>query len=294
MRQLQAQRQRAHVFNKHRKVSMAAESGTRQQRSHSAEVVRGRFYIPPAEVQQLQQAAGCSMDSLLLQILDEASHASRPCISQYRVGAVGLGGSGAVYIGANLEFPNNPLNQSVHAEQFLMANLVLHQERELHSIAISAAPCGHCRQFYSELTRADTVRFVFGYRGHTAPEVFGLDQLLPARFGPLDLLEDPSTPLLLQQQNHALAWSSTAQHTLQQRSQDAEFQQAAEAALAAAQTSYSPYTHCPAAVAIITKQGKVASGGYIESAAYNPGLPPFQAAVAGCIIAGCLDTYHQV
>jgi cytidine deaminase len=39
----------------------------------------------------------------------------------------------------------------VHAEQFLMANLVLHNERGLHTLAISAAPCGHCRQFYSEL-----------------------------------------------------------------------------------------------------------------------------------------------
>lgn len=39
----------------------------------------------------------------------------------------------------------------VHGEQFLMANLVLHNEHSLHSLAISAAPCGHCRQFYSEL-----------------------------------------------------------------------------------------------------------------------------------------------
>jgi cytidine deaminase len=42
----------------------------------------------------------------------------------------------------------------VHGEQFLMANLLLHKERSLHSLAISAAPCGHCRQFYSELACA--------------------------------------------------------------------------------------------------------------------------------------------
>jgi hypothetical protein len=42
----------------------------------------------------------------------------------------------------------------VHAEQFLMANLVLHNESALHTLAISAAPCGHCRQFYSELACA--------------------------------------------------------------------------------------------------------------------------------------------
>jgi cytidine deaminase len=42
----------------------------------------------------------------------------------------------------------------VHAEQFLMANLVLHGEQSLQTLAISAAPCGHCRQFYSELACA--------------------------------------------------------------------------------------------------------------------------------------------
>lgn len=35
-----------------------------------------------------------------------------------------------------------------------MANLILHKETGLHSLAISAAPCGHCRQFYSELACA--------------------------------------------------------------------------------------------------------------------------------------------
>jgi hypothetical protein len=42
----------------------------------------------------------------------------------------------------------------VHGEQFLIANLLLHKERSLQSLAISAAPCGHCRQFYSELACA--------------------------------------------------------------------------------------------------------------------------------------------
>jgi cytidine deaminase len=37
--------------------------------------------------------------------------------SRYRVGAAGLGASGRVYLGANLELPRAPLAQSVHAEQ---------------------------------------------------------------------------------------------------------------------------------------------------------------------------------
>lgn len=46
------------------------------------------------------------------------------------------------------------MGMQVHGEQFLMANLVLHGERSLQALAISAAPCGHCRQFYSELACA--------------------------------------------------------------------------------------------------------------------------------------------
>lgn len=42
----------------------------------------------------------------------------------------------------------------VHAEQCLMTNLLLHQERAVQLVAISEAPCGHCRQFFSELVCA--------------------------------------------------------------------------------------------------------------------------------------------
>ena len=39
----------------------------------------------------------------------------------------------------------------IHAEQCLIANALLHGETGIQKLAISAAPCGHCRQFYSEL-----------------------------------------------------------------------------------------------------------------------------------------------
>ena len=39
----------------------------------------------------------------------------------------------------------------IHGEQCLVANALLHGERGLRKLAVSAAPCGHCRQFYSEL-----------------------------------------------------------------------------------------------------------------------------------------------
>jgi hypothetical protein len=57
------------------------------------------------------------------------------------------------------------------------------------------------------------------------------------RFGPSDLLGDAHgarVPLLLEQQQNFLAWTSNSSETLQQRAGDAVFQAAAAAALAAA------------------------------------------------------------
>ncbi len=59
-----------------------------------------------------------------------------------------------MYVGVNLEFARLPLYNSIHAEQFLVVNAIHHGERELRKLAVSAAPCGHCRQFYSELSCA--------------------------------------------------------------------------------------------------------------------------------------------
>jgi cytidine deaminase len=58
--------------------------------------------------------------------------------------------------------------------------------------------------------------------------------------------------------------------------------------------SYSPYTHCPAGVALVTADGRVAAGCYLESAAHNPGVAPLQAAVVAGIITGWLESYDQV
>lgn len=64
---------------------------------------------------------------------------------------MGLGASGRLYVGVNLEFARLPINNSVHAEQFLVVNALHHGEQAIQKMAVSAAPCGHCRQFYSEL-----------------------------------------------------------------------------------------------------------------------------------------------
>ncbi len=43
----------------------------------------------------------------------------------------------------------------------------------------------------------------------------------------------------------------------------------------------------------MTAADGVFAGGYVESAAYNPGLPPFQAAIVAAVVGG-MPSYDQV
>ncbi|PSC68243.1 cytidine deaminase 1 [Micractinium conductrix] len=243
-------------------------------------VLHGQFRLEASEVAALMEEHGLGEDELLARLIQPAAQQARPPISAYHVGAVGLGASGCLYVGVNLEFARLPLYNSVHAEQFLLVNALHHGETEIRRLAVSAAPCGHCRQFYSELACAETVRFTFG--GGT----YSLGQLLPMRFKPADLLPAPAPPLLLQPQNNAIQLTGAARAALRERGGDAAFARAAAEALAEATGSYAPYSRCPAGAAIVTGEGHVYSGGYIESAAYNPSLPPLQTAIVDAVIDG--------
>jgi cytidine deaminase len=57
--------------------------------------------------------------------------------------------------------------------------------------------------------------------------------------------------------------------------------------------AYAPYTRCPAGAAVCDMHGGIHRGAYIESAAFNPGLPPLQAAVAAAVRSGLAD-YEEV
>ena len=59
-----------------------------------------------------------------------------------------------------------------------------------------------------------------------------------------------------------------------------------EAAAAAAQRSYAPYSGAAAGVALLFEDGRIAAGSYLESAAFNPSMPPMQAALITAIAEG--------
>jgi cytidine deaminase len=220
--------------------------------------------LPAAEVNAVCDAEQQGTDQVMLALLPLARTYSRPPISKYQVGTVVRSLGGDLYLGANLEFPGHSLGFSVHGEQSALTNAYMHEERGVSAIAVTAAPCGHCRQFMNELA-PDIQIFVPG------KPAASLSTLLPHAFGPKDLgVTDSALPV----RDVDLRLGSSGPDEL------------SRAALEAARKSYAPYTKAYSGVAIRARSGRIFKGAYIENAAYNPSLPPLQTALSALVLAG--------
>src|SRR5678809_1514230 len=182
----------------------------------------------------------------MLELLPQAESYARPLLTNFRVGAVVRGTSGKLYMGANLEFPGQSLNQTVHAEQAALSNAFMHDEPGIEAIAVSAPPCGHCRQFLYEFAEGTDIGVLLPGQDAT-----GLWALLPRPFGPRDLKVSEG-PL------------SRTKISIQ------TIESVAQAARYAASNAYAPYSHSPSGVAIRSRRGNVYRGSYVENAAFNP------------------------
>jgi cytidine deaminase len=98
-------------------------------------------------------------------------------ISGFYVGAIAIGKSGKLYLGANIEFQGVPLSASLHAEQSAILNAWMHEEREVVVLHVSETPCGHCRQFMRELSNPSTLKI------HCKGQTYQIEDLLPLAFG---------------------------------------------------------------------------------------------------------------
>eukprot|EP00850_Spirogloea_muscicola_P018420 SM000168S02619 [mRNA] locus=s168:213011:214888:+ [translate_table: standard] len=292
LRQL-AQPGPCHVRQRPRLVCLDDRAGARSSSAATADeateasvAAAAGFVLEAADVARLRSALDLSEEELLTSLVVPVRALALAPISRFHVGAVALGVSGRVFAGVNLEFPGLPLHHSVHAEQFLVANAAQHGERQLCLIAVSAAPCGHCRQFLQELRKAGELPILIADGG--AAEVSMLKDLLPHRFGPHDLLED-DFPLLLEPQSHSLELSLPAGQALGGNggaAMPAARERLLQAALMAARSAYAPYSGCPSGLALVTTNGAIFSGAYMESAAYNPSLSPLQAALVALVSQG--------
>jgi cytidine deaminase len=217
-------------------------------------------------VEQFLRSSGMTIEQLLLALIPQAQAYARPPISDFFVGAVALGASGSIYFGANYEFVGQALSFTVHGEQAATAHAISCGETGMLMLAVSAAPCGYCRQYLYELTTASSLQILLPNTPSTL-----LTSLLPDAFGPQDL---GVTAALMSPQAHGM--------TLEPASGDP----VVKAGLAAANSSYAPYTFSYAGVALQTRDGDVFSGSVAENAAFNPSMSPLEAAVVSLVISG--------
>jgi cytidine deaminase len=260
---------------KENSLSTALSKFTEKSRQRLLRVLREpgfSGYIPSDEVKALCDGEGKSIDALMIELLPPARTYSRPPISNYRVGAVARGTSGNLYFGANVEFPGHSLGFSVHGEQSALSNAYMHSDGGVSSIAVTAAPCGHCRQFMNELSPDGDIQVLVDGK----PPV-KLSSLLPTAFGPKDLgVTNVAFPI--REVDLILPKGASDELTL--------------SALGAARKSYAPYTKAHSGVAIDTRPGRTYKGAYIENAAYNPSLPPLQTALVALVLAG--ESYSTI
>lgn len=225
--------------------------------------------LPAAAADLLQAEAGLAdSDALMTALLPVAQTMARAPISHFHVGAVGRAQeTGDLLLGANVEFPSGVPGDTIHAEQFLFSR-AFHLGLTIERMAVSARPCGHCRQFMNEFAGGAGLAIL-------DPEFGPLDltDLLPLGFGPRDL---------------GRPWAERRWRFALEPAEDLGLTEpvALDALITAGELSHTPYSGAPTAVALRLSGGTVITGSAIESAAYNPGLPPLQAALINLLAEG--------
>ncbi|MGQ8773463.1 cytidine deaminase [Serratia sp. NA_112.1] len=216
------------------------------------------------QVGAIKQRCGLDDDALAFALLPLAAACSLAPISQFYVGAIARGQSGNLYFGANMEFSGAPMQQTIHAEQCAVTHAWLRGEAALASITVNYTPCGHCRQFMNELNSGVSLKIRLPGR-----EPATLGDYLPDAFGPKDL---DITTLLMDRVDHGFQLALT--------------DELEKAALAAANQSHAPYSNAHSGVALEAEDGTIYTGRYAENAAFNPSLPPLQAALVLLNVSG--------
>ncbi len=222
--------------------------------------------ISAPQFEQLIKQTGLTDKQLRLALLPLAASYSISPISKFCVGAIARGLSGQLYFGANIEFLNVPLGQSVHAEQSAISHAWMKGEKGLQDITINYSPCGHCRQFMNELSTAESMRVQLPEQTEKS-----LQQYLPESFGPKDLDIDSR-----------LMDGKPLTHV------SAEADQLMQKAIDALNISHAPYSGSYGGIAIeLNTEGEsFYCGAYAENAAFNPSLPALQVALIQMQMAG--------
>jgi len=217
------------------------------------------------------RASGIPTPELMNRLRPWARRFADPPISHFFVGAILEGVSGALYVGANFEYPGATLAFTVHGEGAATTNAWLHDEPGMVSIAVGGVPCGYCRQFLAEFV--DPEKFTI-YMPDGTPHT--LASQMPNAFLP-SVLGVTVSPFA---EHHTLALAEPSSDPL------------TLAALHAASRSHAPYSNTFAGLALRLTDGTIVEGRSSENVAFNPGMPPAEAALIALRLRG--RTYAEI
>ena len=228
--------------------------------------------LTPERCQTAMTVMDIPVESLMQRLLPVAKLYSLIEISNFQVGAVAKARMSdnendfALFLGANIEFPSQSLGQTIHAEQSAVINAWLAGANQIDSIAVTAAPCGLCRQFICELKGGRDLEIIICNLENGQAKQQCLTHFLPDAFCPQDL--GVETCLMeLADRVPDLTLNSDGADT------------AVVEALGAAKNSHAPYSGNYAGCIIETVEGKRYAGRYAENAAFNPSLSPLHTAI---------------
>lgn len=221
---------------------------------------------------ELVDRLGIDLEQLMTRLLPLAKIYAVAPVSDFSVGAVAMAGAGNsddptnLFLGANIEFRHQPLNQTIHAEQSAALHAWHQGAQYLRAIATSEAPCGYCRQFLYEFEKNSDLMVITPDGKNTGYRKTALSNLLPQAFGPSNL-DNPS----------GLMAPAKADRIFRLQA-DIKDRTVAEA-LTAAEKSYAPYTRNFAGCGLLASTGEIFKGRCVESAAFNPSLTALHCAI---------------
>ena len=237
--------------------------------------------VEASQCQQICKEHSISTEKLMIALLSIAQQYAKAVVSDFQVGAIAKGkkvndsGYANLYFAANIEFENRSLCHSIHAEQAVISIAWQHGEKGISSIATSAAPCGHCRQFIYELSHNQAFS-ILTPTNQTIEDLSyqsrDISELLPDAFGPRDLDRNQKFMQDFNKLESFVLNDSISTDLL------------INEAFAEAARSYAPYSENYAGCAIQTNDGIIFSGKSIENAAFNPSLPAFSAALVSLVM----------
>ncbi|MGC7559490.1 cytidine deaminase [Pasteurella sp. PK-2025] len=229
--------------------------------------------LPPTAVKHLCEKYQLTPQAFALKLLPMSTAYSHAPISEYHVGAIAIGVSGHFYFGANLEFTQTHIQQTVHAEQSAISHAWMNKERAITDVVVNYTPCGHCRQFMNELKTAPELKV---HLPHSQNNL--LHDYLPDSFGPAHL---DISHYLLDEHDNQLTYPTEDPLVL--------------SALEAANAAHAPYSKAYHGVAIETYDKRIYQGSYAENVAFNPSLPALQVAINHLLLSGdSLDNIRHI